>query len=102
MVFSFNDIKFSLAQIKKLQNKPIIQLNPKVTNIDIRNKRMDLGRRLGIQFIKNVLPFKMANNQEDLVNLVNCTLRCFNQERDFQTIIDWCKEENLPLPSSKE
>ncbi|WP_180126748.1 MULTISPECIES: hypothetical protein [unclassified Acinetobacter] len=102
IVFSFNDIKFSLAQIKKLQNKPIIQLNPKVTNIDIRNKRMDLGRRLGIQFIKNVLPFKMANNQEDLVNLVNCTLRCFNQERDFQTIIDWCKEENLPLPSSKE
>lgn len=100
--FFSNDIKFSLAQIKKLQNKPIIQLNPKVTNIDIRNKRMDLGRKLGVQFIKEVLPFNIANDQEELVNLVNCTLKCFNQERDFQTIIDWCKDENLQLPSHKE
>lgn len=100
--FSFNDIKFSLAQLKKLQNKPIIRLNPTVTNIDIRNKRMDLGRKLGIKFIENVLPLNIANDQDALVDLVNCTLECFNQKRDFQTIIEWCKDENLPLPPPKD
>lgn len=101
-LFSFNDIKFNLTQIKKLQNKPIIQLNPKVTNIDRRNKRMELGRILGIRFSKEILTSRLAKDQDDFINLVNCVLKCFNQERDDQTIIEWCKKENLSLPPKKE
>lgn len=88
-IFKLNDLKFSVDQIEKLQNKPIIELNPKARGSHIKVADQNWIRNFSINLAKEFKDSVPELNKNEVSELIMKTLVSLDVVREVETIQGW-------------
>ncbi|EXB30456.1 MULTISPECIES: hypothetical protein [Acinetobacter] len=88
-VFELKDVKFSLDQIEKLQNKPIIEQNPKARGSQIKVADQNWICNFSIALAKEFKDSVPELNKYEVSKLIMKSLASFDVAREVETIEGW-------------
>lgn len=88
-VFELKDLKFSLDQIDKLQNKPIIEQNPKARGSQIKVADQNWICNFSVDLAKEFKDSVPDLNKYEVSKLIMKTLASFDVAREVETIEGW-------------
>lgn len=88
-VFKLNDLKFSVDQIEKLQNKPIIEQNPKARGSQIKVADQNWISNFSIDLAKKFKDSVPELQKNEISKLIKETLATFEVIREEETIEGW-------------
>lgn len=88
-VFELKDVKFSLDQIEKLQNKPIIEQNPKARGAEIKAADQKWVLDYSIKLAREFQICVPELNKKNVAKLIKETLASFDVVREEETIEGW-------------
>lgn len=88
-VFELKDVKFSLDQIDKLQNKPVIEQNPKARGSQIKAADQNWICNFSVDLAKEFKDSVPELNKYEVSKLIMKTLASFDVAREVETIEGW-------------